>query len=141
MNIEIFNPGVINAIGGGLLIGASATLMMLMNGRIAGISGIFFQLRKPSQKPAWQLAFIVGLLGGAFLYFHFTKQAYPQVLSSWELALIGGFIVGVGTRLGSGCTSGHGVCGISRFSPRSIVATLTFMSTGILTASLFSIFS
>ena len=139
MDTEFFNTGIINAIGGGFLIGTSAVLMMLLNGRIAGISGIFFQLSKPTQKPMWQLAFIVGLLGGAFLYFHFTNQAYPHVLFSWELAIVGGFIVGVGTRLSSGCTSGHGVCGISRFSPRSIVATLVFMSTGISTASLFSL--
>ncbi len=138
MDNQLFSHDILNPIIGGVFIGASAVLMMLMNGRVVGISGILFQLSKPLQKPVWQLTFIIGLLSGALLYFLFTNQAYPRVMSSWELAITGGLLVGIGTRLGSGCTSGHGVCGISRFSPRSLVATFVFITTGIVTVSLIS---
>ncbi|MBV1882986.1 MAG: YeeE/YedE family protein [Pseudomonadales bacterium] len=114
-------------------------MMMIFNGRVVGISGIIFQLSRPRQKPSWQLTFIIGLLLSGFLYNQFTGESFPEAVGSWKLALIGGLLVGVGTRLGSGCTSGHGVCGISRFSPRSMVATVTFIAAGMITVSLFSV--
>ncbi|PCJ16700.1 MAG: YeeE/YedE [Gammaproteobacteria bacterium] len=138
MNLEILNSGVFTPLAGGLLIGTSAILMMLLNGRVVGISGIFYQLTTPSKKPVWQLGFILGLLTSAFMYYRITGQAYPEMIRPWQFAIVGGIFVGVGTRLGSGCTSGHGVCGISRFSPRSLIATITFIGTGIITASLVS---
>lgn len=139
MENQFISSDLVAAIIGGILIGASAIMMMIFNGRVVGISGIIFQLSRPRQKPSWQLTFIIGLLLSGFLYNQFTGESFPEAVGSWKLALIGGLLVGVGTRLGSGCTSGHGVCGISRFSPRSMVATVTFIAAGMITVSLFSV--
>lgn len=132
----------INALVGGLLIGVSVSLMLLWNGRVTGISGIFYQLIWPFQGPrdevTWRACFIGGLvLGGVSLSFF-----YPQMFeggletANWTL-VVAGLLVGFGTSLGSGCTSGHGVCGLSRLSIRSLVATLTFMAVGILSVVAF----
>ena len=120
---------------GGILIGLAAVLLLLANGRIAGVSGIVGGLlsRKPGDI-GWRAAFVLGLWLGALVYwaargalFDVALQATPAVM------IVAGFLVGYGTRLGSGCTSGHGVCGIARFSPRSMVATAVFMASGIAT--------
>lgn len=124
-----------SALLGGLLIGLSAALMVLLKGRIAGISGIVGGLlQRPSRYEAgWRIAFIAGLLLAPWLYQHFAQLPAPQLQTGWMPLLLAGLLVGFGSRLGSGCTSGHGVCGLSRLSPRSLAATLTFMGSGMAT--------
>ncbi|MFT7527482.1 MAG: putative membrane protein YedE/YeeE [Arenicella sp.] len=131
--MENFTP--ISAIVGGLFLGLSATMLMWFNGRIAGISGIFYgAFEGAKHDTAWRWWFIAGLLIGAGAYLWLTAPVYtPRVDFPLTLVGLAGVIVGLGTRLGSGCTSGHGVCGIARFSMRSILATMTFMATGIAT--------
>ena len=129
-----FTP--VSALIGGALIGASASMMLALNGRITGISGILGGLVRPQRGDvSWRATFLAGLLVGGVL----LALAYPRALPAASatpiaLTVIAGLFVGFGTQLGGGCTSGHGVCGISRFSPRSIVATMTFMATGALAA-------
>ncbi|KLN61604.1 hypothetical protein WH96_04465 [Kiloniella spongiae] len=131
--MDIFS--LIPALGGGILIGIAAIGLMLFNGRIAGISGILggvFPFN--SNDTLWRIAFLVGLVIAPFFYRVLVGQIPEITFSvSWPFLALGGVLVGIGTQLGSGCTSGHGVCGISRFSIRSIVATLIFMSTAALT--------
>ena len=120
---------------GGLLIGSAAALMLLLKGRIAGISGIIGGLLQPSRgDTSWRVLFLVGLVAAPLLVMLVTGQL-PEVYSqaSNRLLIIAGLLVGFGTRLGSGCTSGPGVCGIGRRSVRSVTATLIFISTGALT--------
>ncbi len=124
------------ALIGGLCIGLSAVLMMVLLGRIAGISGIVFSAVQSPLDNAWGLVFMAGLIGGAFGYHAVSGMAIPAFDVSLPLLLAGGFIVGLGTRLGSGCTSGHGICGIGRLSMRSIIATCTFMLFGFITVYL-----
>ena len=129
MNIVDFTPA--SGFIGGLFIGVSSSLLLWMNGRIAGISGIVDgALARPAGEAAWRWLFIAGLLGGAAIEFWLIPghRAFVSPLS-WPVFLIAGVLVGFGTRLGSGCTSGHGVCGISRFSTRSLAAVATFMFT------------
>ena len=126
------------ALLGGILIGLAATFLMLLNGRIAGISGIlsgvFFQTKGDM---FWRIAFIVGLLaGGLVAPFIFQRPFVFELNASMPMLLVGGFLVGFGTRMGSGCTSGHSVCGIARFSWRSISATITFILSAMLTVAL-----
>ena len=131
--MENFTP--ISALAGGLLIGASAALLLVLNGRIAGISGILGGLLQPARgEIGWRLAFLAGLFIAPSVYVAFGGVLPAVTLTAplW-LLIIAGLIVGFGTRLGAGCTSGHGVCGIGRGSPRSLVATATFMATAILT--------
>lgn len=119
---------------GGLLIGLAVTIMLLFNGRVVGISGIIAGLIKPQKNDTfWRLNFVLGMMIGGLL----LNLTWPTVFqNSLEISnvqlIIAGIFVGFGTLLGNGCTSGHGVCGISRFSPRSLIATVIFMSTGIL---------
>jgi uncharacterized membrane protein YedE/YeeE len=131
--MEHFTP--IASLCGGMLIGLSASILLLCDGKIAGISGIVGGLLNPTQNDtAWRVLFIGGLLTGGFLFGLFAPQVFVFSISRSTGALIlAGLLVGFGTRLGNGCTSGHGVCGISRFSVRSIVATVTFMITGVAT--------
>lgn len=134
MNIawQAFTPWA--ALAGGLLIGLAAALFVLLNGRIAGISGILGGLLQPVRGDVgWRLAFVGGLLVAPSLYALLVTPALATVDAGWGQVLLAGLLVGVGTRLGSGCTSGHGVCGLSRLSLRSLVATLCFMGTGFLT--------
>ena len=134
--MENFTP--VSGLIGGLLIGLSTVLLILFNGRIAGISGIIGGLlaRKGSEI-GWRAVFVVGLLLGAFVYMLATGVALPvNIQASLPVTVIAGLLVGFGTRLGSGCTSGHGICGIARFSKRSIVATLVFFVTAIITVFL-----
>ena len=119
------------SLAGGILIGAAASLLILFNGRIAGISGIIGGLFQPQKGDiSWRVAFIAGLFGAPLIYRLFTELPAIQIDASYGILLAAGLIVGVGTRYGSGCTSGHGVCGLSRLSPRSLVATITFMAAG-----------
>lgn len=126
---------------GGALIGLSASLLLLANGRVAGISGIVGSLLAPVRGDvSWRVLFLGGLLTGGLLLAWLRPGSFaaPAALSAGGVALlaIAGLLVGFGSRLGNGCTSGHGVCGISRGSVRSIAATLTFMATGVLTVFL-----
>jgi hypothetical protein len=123
------------ALGGGLLIGLSAVLLLYLNGRIAGISGILNGvLVRQAGDTAWRVAFIVGMLAGGGAFWWLTPHAFaPRQGFPVGLLLVAGFLVGFGTRLGSGCTSGHGVCGLGRRSLRSLVATVTFVGCGMLT--------
>lgn len=122
-------------LAGGLLIGTAAGLYLLTTGRIAGISGLLASATgmAGSGVSRLALAFIAGILGGAALATALLRQPQIMVTSSVPLLVIGGLLVGFGTRLGSGCTSGHGVCGLARLSPRSLAATLTFMAVAALT--------
>jgi uncharacterized membrane protein YedE/YeeE len=125
-----FTP--VSALLGGLLIGAAAWLLLFLNGRIAGISGILGGLVSWRRgDAAWQALFLIGLVLGALAY-RLLDSAAAQitVTNSWPLLIAGGLIVGFGTRLGNGCTSGHGVCGLARLSGRSLAATLCFMVSG-----------
>jgi uncharacterized membrane protein YedE/YeeE len=124
------------AIGGGLLIGTGAALFLLLSGRIAGVSGIAAAAAGIArQGPPWlqSAAFIIGIPAGAIIVAATLRQPVIQVSSSAPLLIAAGLLVGFGTRLGNGCTSGHGVCGMARLSLRSVVATVTFMLLGILT--------
>ncbi len=129
------------ALVGGVLIGLAATVHLLFSGRVAGVSGIFFGLLKPKLGDVlWRFKFIAGLvLAGVIAHFFLDAPFANTAGRSLLITAIAGFIVGFGTKLGSGCTSGHGVCGLSRMSPRSMVATLTFMALGIATVTLFRI--
>lgn len=123
----------INALAGGILIGLAAIGMMIFLGRIAGISGITFNaIRFPAKKP-WAILFVIGLALGALGYHMITGAPIPTTDTSLVYLLSGGFLVGFGTKLGSGCTSGHGICGIGRLSTRSLVAVAVFMGFGFLT--------
>jgi len=122
------------ALVGGVLIGVSAALLILLNGRIAGISGILGGLLKPAKgEIAWRAAFVIGLMGAPLIYMLFSALPRPQIDAGYVVLVVAGLLVGIGTRYGSGCTSGHGVCGLSRLSLRSLVATLVFMGAGFLT--------
>jgi uncharacterized membrane protein YedE/YeeE len=122
---------------GGLLIGLSATLLLLLNGRIAGISNIAGGLWSPARgDAAWRWFFLSGLLAGGVGLRVFNPEAFGQSDASLVQLGMAGLLVGLGTRLGNGCTSGHGVCGLSRRSLRSLVATLVFMGTGMTTVYL-----
>lgn len=124
------------ALAGGLLIGGAAALLLLLTGRIAGVSGMAARAFGIADGgPAWRhaAAFVIGLPAGAALVAAFVRAPAIQVTSSVPLLVVAGLLVGFGTRLGSGCTSGHGVCGIGRLSVRSIAATLTFMAAAIAT--------
>ena len=120
------------ALSGGLLIGLSATVLLLFNGRIAGVSGIVGGLlqRYKAGDLAWRVAFVLGLVLAPVLYRFFAELPESRIDAGWAMLVVAGVLVGFGSRLGSGCTSGHGVCGVSRLSPRSLVATATFMTTG-----------
>ena len=125
------------ALVGGLLIGTAATALLYLLGRVAGISGILWSAVSGASDNAWRWLFLAGMVAGALLYHWLSGAPYPDPSSlGWHYVLAGGLLVGFGTRLGSGCTSGHGVCGIARLSFRSLVATVTFMTTGMLTVYL-----
>jgi len=122
------------SLAGGLLIGLAAALFILLNGRVLGVSGIAGGLLRPGKGDAgWRLAFLAGLLAAPTLWVLFRPAVMPRFDAGWPLLVVAGLLVGWGTRHGSGCTSGHGVCGLSRLSPRSLVATLAFMGAGFAT--------
>jgi hypothetical protein len=124
-----FTPGM--SLLGGVLIGISLALFILANGRIAGISGILGGLlsRRPGDM-VWRIAFLLGLIAAPAAIFALTGPLTATIEANTEVLVIAGLLVGIGTRYGAGCTSGHGVCGLSRLSPRSLVATLAFMGAG-----------
>jgi uncharacterized membrane protein YedE/YeeE len=130
----------LNALLGGLIIGIAATIMLLFNGRVTGISGIINgALYLPKGDTVWRLCFIGGLLVGGIISNHIAPEAFTfEVDRSFFQIIAAGFIVGFGTIMGSGCTSGHGVCGISRLSMRSIIATLSFIISGVITVYIFN---
>lgn len=131
MTVDWANFTPWTALAGGVLIGAAASLFVLLNGRIAGISGLLASLLEPGAEGRGEkLLFLLGLLLAPLLWVLFGRLPVLEFQSGWFGLLIAGLLVGVGTRYGSGCTSGHGVCGISRLSARSIVATLAFMVAG-----------
>jgi len=123
-----------SSLAGGIMIGVAAAMLILVNGRIAGIAGIIGGLLRPaSGDMAWRLAFIIGLLVAPAAYLIVAEPTPPTIAASYPMMIAAGLLVGAGTRYGSGCTSGHGVCGLSRLSPRSLVATLMFMAAGFAT--------
>ncbi|RYF70273.1 MAG: YeeE/YedE family protein [Comamonadaceae bacterium] len=127
-----FTP--VTALAGGALIGIAAAMFALLNGRIAGISGVLGGLLRPSRGDLlWRVAFVLGLIGAPAVYGLLAVLPLPQIDAGYGALVAAGLLVGIGTRYGSGCTSGHGVCGLSRLSPRSLVATLAFMGTGFAT--------
>ena len=134
--MENFTP--LSASIGGALIGLSAVLLMALNGRIAGISGVFSGavFAGPGER-AWRWMFVLGLIAAPLIY-SFVSGTTPafDMQAGWPLIIIGGFLVGFGTRLGSGCTSGHGICGLSRFSPRAMLAVGVFMVAGMATVAI-----
>ena len=122
------------ALAGGLLIGLAAAGFVLLNGRIAGISGILGGLFRPAAGDvAWRVAFLAGLVGAPLVYALFSALPEARIEADDGALVTAGLLVGIGTRYGSGCTSGHGVCGLSRLSPRSLVATASFMLAGFVT--------
>lgn len=136
MNVLVDIDSWLRAAGGGLMIGVAAGLMIIFNGRVAGISGVLGGLlfnSAPGDR-RWRAMFVGGLiLGATLLATVFTTLPPARLQTGWLGMAIAGLMVGYGTRMGSGCTSGHGVCGIARLSPRSILATGTFMAFGALT--------
>jgi uncharacterized membrane protein YedE/YeeE len=126
-----FTPS--SALAGGVLIGIAAAMFVLLNGRIAGISGVLGGLLRPARGDlAWRIAFVV-LIAAPLLYVSVAPQPSLRIDTTYGALVLAGVLVGFGTRLGSGCTSGHGVCGLSRLSLRSLVATLAFMGAGFAT--------
>jgi uncharacterized membrane protein YedE/YeeE len=122
------------SLAGGVLVGVAAAMFVLLNGRVAGISGVIGGLFKPAAGDvAWRVAFVLGLVAAPAVYALFAQLPAPGIDAGLGALLLAGGLVGVGTRYGSGCTSGHGVCGLSRLSPRSLVATLAFMGAGFVT--------
>ena len=122
------------ALTGGLLVGVAAAAFVLLHGRILGVSGIVGGLIRPRHKDvAWRIAFVLGMLTAPLLYRLMVGAHEMRIDASWGVLVVAGLLVGIGTRYGAGCTSGHGVCGLSRLSPRSLVATLAFMGAGFFT--------
>ena len=122
------------SLAGGILIGIATAMFLLLNGRIAGISGIVGGLVKPVRGDIdWRVAFVGGMVAAPLAWGLFTALPVMQIDASYPLLVVAGLLVGLSTRYGSGCTSGHGVCGISRLSPRSLAATAAFMGTGFVT--------
>jgi uncharacterized membrane protein YedE/YeeE len=122
------------SLAGGVLLGLASALFILLNGRVLGISGIVAGLLRPRPADsAWRLAFVLGLLAAPAAYALVAPLPAVRIDAGWGTLVVAGLLVGLGTRYGAGCTSGHGVCGLSRLSPRSLVATLAFMGTGFAT--------
>lgn len=130
---------MLNAIIGGMILGVAVSFMMLFNGRVTGISGIVAGIIKPvKNEVSWRVLFVAGLVSGGFILRQFLPASLEQQSTAlWGDYVFAGLLVGFGTLLGNGCTTGHGVCGISRLSVRSIIATITFISFGVLSVLVF----
>ena len=125
------------SLAGGVLIGAAAGALILISGRIAGVSGILGGLfERDAHDRDWRLAFLLGMVAASLGWGWFAQGPEARIDASYPIVVLAGALVGVGTRLGSGCTSGHGVCGLSRLSIRSLAATVTFMAIGMVTVYL-----
>ena len=126
---------------GGMLIGLAASILVIFRGKIAGISGILAGLMETENTSQdhhrWRALFLIGLIGSSFIYQLFAPLPEINISASTSTLMSAGLLVGIGTRMGSGCTSGHGICGLSRLSPRSLVATITFMFAGFVVCYLF----
>ena len=134
MSIDWTNFTPWSSLGGGLLVGLATAMLLLLSGRIAGISGIVGGLLRPAKGDmAWRVAFVLGLLGAPYVFAMASPLPQVRIDASTATLIVAGVLVGAGTRYGSGCTSGHGVCGLSRGSARSLVATAAFMLAGFLT--------
>jgi uncharacterized protein len=134
MNIDYMAFTPLAALAGGILIGVATAVFVLVNGRIAGISGILAGLlRFESGDTAWRAALVAGLVAAPLAYRLIATPPSATIDASYPVLVVAGLLVGVGTRYAAGCTSGHGVCGLSRLSPRSLVATATFMLAGFIT--------
>jgi uncharacterized membrane protein YedE/YeeE len=134
MTIDWINFTPWSSLAGGILIGVAAAMLLLLNGRVAGISGIVGGLLAPARADiAWRLAFVAGLFAAPALMALSGYRVTPRIDAGFGMLVAAGLLVGIGTSYGSGCTSGHGVCGLSRLSPRSLAATAAFMLAGMLT--------
>ena len=132
INWNSFTPWA--SLAGGVIIGIATAMFILLNGRVAGVSGVLGGLLRPMRGDiSWRAAFIAGLVSAPLLYALFTQVPRPRIDAGYPALVVAGLLVGIGTRYGSGCTSGHGVCGMSRLSPRSLVATAAFMLAGFIT--------
>lgn len=132
LDMNAFTPW--SALAGGVLIGLAAAMFVLLNGRIAGISGVLGGLLTPSRGDvAWRVAFVLGIVAAPWAHSIVAAWPQPQIDAGDGALVVAGLLVGIGTRYGSGCTSGHGVCGLSRLSPRSLAATAAFMGAGFAT--------
>lgn len=137
MHIDWLNFTPTLSLTGGILIGLAASILLLGLGRIAGVVSILAGVFKPVRGDrAWRLAFVSGLLIAPFVYAQFAALPVASIAADWPTVLIAGVLVGIGTRLGAGCTSGHGVCGLARLSKRSMLATTLFMTSGFITVFL-----
>lgn len=122
------------SLSGGILLGLAAAALILLNGRVLGVSGILGGLLRPIRgDTGWRLSLLAGMLSAPLLYQLFAQTPAVRIDAGWSTLVVAGLLVGAGTRYGSGCTSGHGVCGLSQFSSRSLVATLAFMGAGFVT--------
>ncbi len=137
MNIINFTP--LSALVGGLLIGFAVFLFFIFNGRLAGVSSVASDSILKSSNRIDNLLFLLGLIIGPILYSLSGNEIESVLTNSLPLIIIGGLLVGVGTKIANGCTSGHGVCGVSRFSIRSMVATISFILTGVVTVLIFGV--
>ena len=137
MNIDWTNFTPWSSLTGGIILGVASALFILINGRVLGISGILGGLLPPKAGDTlWRLAFLAGMFAAPWVFTTLAPSELitpPQIDADTLMLIVAGLLVGIGTRYGSGCTSGHGVCGLSRMSPRSLVATLSFMAAGFLT--------
>jgi uncharacterized protein len=134
MTIDVLSFTPWTALAGGVLIGIAAAIFVLVNGRLAGISGIVGGLLRPTLPDiGWRVAFVAGLVVAPSLYGAFVYLPSLKIDANYSTLIVAGLLVGVGTRYAGGCTSGHGVCGLSRLSPRSVVAALLFMAAGFAT--------
>jgi len=124
------------SLAGGVLLGLAVAAFILLNGRVLGISGIAGGLlRRPKRDAPWRITFLLGLVCAPLVYALVASPTVPRIDAGWGTLAVAGVLVGLGTRYAAGCTSGHGVCGLSRLSPRSLAATLTFMGAGVLTVA------
>lgn len=127
-----FTP--MQSLAGGALIGLAAAMLILVNGRVAGVSGMLGGLlQTPREGLSWRLCFLTGVVVAPLSVLLFGRLPQSNIAASWQVLILGGVLVGFGTRLGGGCTSGHGICGLARRSSRSLIATATFMTTGAIT--------